>query len=383
MVHFFKTRNFIRPVVYLLAVVHLVSTPLCFAKGKKQGKKRYSFPKAQFCTTSGFGSDSDDAGYEGVVSECLGIPYQRGGTGNNGIDCSGLSRKFYLEIYGIDLPHSSSEQCRLNIFEKVPLDPDAFESKDLLFFKNKNRRINHVGIYLEDGKFLHASPRKGVMISSLDESYWKQRLVASRRVKDTVLGKSSGAGSSGKAGVHKSNEIAMGYAADINETFHVDIETFYSNAFTNQHQVKTDLFADGSLYLADMRPGPWQGLRASTHVYPANWLRITPSLGMLDGPSLFAGDDRVWQIYGLETAVSPLSSRWSIVFSMQSLLNDSYYAAYEDATDTDIGLHFNYWISNTMRFSVMGNWEGSYLMENAQPDALARDILSFNLDFCF
>jgi hypothetical protein len=382
-------QHLIRPLVYLLALAHLFSAPLCFAKEKKQGAKRYSFPKAKICATTGFESEPDDLPYEEVVSEYLGMPYRRGGTGSNGIDCSGLSRKFYLEIYGVDLPHSSREQCSLNIFEKVPLDTDAFESKDLLFFRNKNRRINHVGIYLEDGKFLHASPNKGVMISSLGESYWKNRLVASRRIKDTVLAKASGAGSSDQdeTNAHKTNEITMGYAADINGALHVDLETFYSNPFSNQNLVKrqtTDLFADGSLYLADVGSEPWQGVRASTSIYPAQWLRITPSLGMLNGPSWFTrNNDNTWQVYGLETAVSPLSSRWSLVFSMQSLLNDSYFAAYDDATDTDIGLHFNYWVSNTLRVSVMGNWEGSYLMQNAQADNLARDLLTLNLDFSF
>ena len=383
MVYFSQRRHNIIPLIYLFTLVHLFLVPICFAKDRAERVKGNKFPKTQIGATSMFGPDAAELPYEDVVDKYLGIPYRLGGTGSRGIDCSGLSRKFYLEVYGIDLPHNSREQCRLNIFEPVPLDPDAFQSKDLLFFQNKNKRINHVGIYLEDGNFLHASAKKGVIISNLNTSYWKQRLAASRRVKDTVLAMSSGAGVHGNAVSQKTNEISIGYAADINEAVHVDIETFYSSPFTKQHRGKTDLFADGSLYLAGMQPGHWQGVRASTHLYPADWLRITPSLGMLDGPSLFAGDGRGWQIYGLETAVSPLSSRWSLAFSMQSLLNDSYFTTYADATDTDIGLHFNYWISNSMRFSIMGNWEGSYLMENAQPDALARDILSFNLDFSF
>jgi hypothetical protein len=381
-------RHLIGSFIFLLAVVHLVSAPLGFAKQKKHGGKRTHFPKAKICSTDRFGSDTDEESFEDEVNGYLGIPYRRGGSGANGIDCSGLSRKFYLELYGIDLPHNSGAQCKLNIFDKVPLNPNAFESRDLLFFQNKNKRINHVGIYLEDGKFLHASSTNGVMISSLDEPYWKKRLAASRRVKDTVLSKGFGSGFSDSRGneSQKANEIAIGYAADINESVHVGVETFYSGDFPGSDRKRnrgTNLFADGSMYLADLASDPWQGIRASTSIYPAEWLRITPSLGMLDGPQWYTGDDTLWQVYGLETAFSPISSRWSLVFSMQSLLNESYFTAYQDAKDTDIGLHFNYWVSDTMRFSVMGNWEGSYLTQDAQPDALARDILTFNLDFHF
>ena len=73
------------------------------------------------------------------------------------------------------------------------------------------------------------------------------------------------------------------------------------------------------------------------------------------------------------------------VLSLHSLLNDSYFAAYQDAPDTDIGLHFNYMISKTMRLSVMGNWEGSYLLRDTKVSDTTREIrnVSFNLNFSF
>lgn len=379
--HFRCCPQLTRPLVLLLALLHLISAPPCFAKKKKPKDKKSNFHQSQLCVNSGFNSDSDGMPDEDTVNEFLGIPYRRGGTGGNGIDCSGLSRRFYLEMFGIDLPHSSKEQCRLNIFDKVPLNPEAFESRDLLFFQNKSKRINHVGIYLEDGKFLHATPRNGVIISSLDESYWKRRLVASRRIKDTVLERAFRVGSSStetRRGTRKTNEISMGYAADISRNLHVDLETFYSGLFLTH-----DLLAGGSPDQTTMLSGPWQGIRAATHIRPADWLRITPSIGVLDGPSIWCDGDGKWQVYGLETAFSPLSSRWSFVFSMQSLLNESYYSAYGDAMDTDVGLHFNYWVSETLRLSVTGNWEGSYLMRDTENGDLTQDHMSFNLDLSF
>jgi cell wall-associated NlpC family hydrolase len=404
--HCFRYCRYIaRTLAVLLAVMHFISVTPCFAKEKRTHGKKHNSLKAQSARKT-HKSKFDvkkikkvkkakkieaepgffDVPFGETVSEYLGTPYQLGGDDNNGIDCSGLSQQFYLEAFGVSLPHNSAAQCRLGIFEKIPLNSDSFESSDLLFFSNKNKRINHVGIYLEDGKFLHATPNKGVIISSLDD-YWKKRLVASRRVKDTVLARASGPGNSMSA--NRPDEIAMGYAADVDKNLHVNLETFYAGAVTKQYPVQqypSDLFLSGPPEPATTSLGPWQGIRASADIRPAPWLQIRPSLGMLDGPSWWSGNDSTtWQVYGLETAISPVASQWSLVLSLHSLLNDSYFTAYEDAANTDIGLHFNYMISKTMRFSVMGNWEGSYLMRDTKTTDVARDLrnVSFNLNVSF
>ncbi|MCE8019519.1 glycoside hydrolase [Halomonas sp. MCCC 1A11036] len=105
-----------------------------------------------------------------------GTPYRIGGTGRNGIDCSALVQNVFSETFRLQLPRSTSEQVR----EGTQVSRDELQVGDLVFFRPPGR-YDHVGIYVGDGYFLHASTSQGVMLSELDSNYWRRYYWQARR----------------------------------------------------------------------------------------------------------------------------------------------------------------------------------------------------------
>jgi cell wall-associated NlpC family hydrolase len=109
-------------------------------------------------------------------------PYQAGGQGaETGFDCSGFTRHVFGQALQIDLPRSVQEQAQAPVLRSVP-SRDRLQAGDLVFFNTQQRAFSHVGIYLGDGRFIHA-PRTGAFIrtESMAASYWARRYNGARR----------------------------------------------------------------------------------------------------------------------------------------------------------------------------------------------------------
>ena len=117
------------------------------------------------------------------IEEWLGTEYHRGGCDKDGIDCSCFVQKLYTTVFGTDLVRTSAEQYK--ICQHLKRSEGAHEG-DLVFFKIHSRHITHVGVYLMNDYFVHASSSQGVMISNLNDEYWKKYLAGVGRVQRTA-----------------------------------------------------------------------------------------------------------------------------------------------------------------------------------------------------
>jgi lipoprotein Spr len=112
------------------------------------------------------------------IDPWLGVRYRNGGNTAAGIDCSAFTATILLSYRGIQLPRTSREQFRF--CEQV--NKSDLQVGDLLFFRTRGRSISHVGIYLGNDKFVHASSSNGVMVSDSKESYFSARYVGAGRI---------------------------------------------------------------------------------------------------------------------------------------------------------------------------------------------------------
>lgn len=127
-------------------------------------------------------NDDPDIPLFAETSLWLGTPYRYGGTSKKGVDCSGFVHQIFLRVFNKNLERSSDDQAKKNVHH---VGKGSLKAGDLVFFRTnkKSKKIDHVGIFLRDGYFIHASTSKGVIVSHLDEKYYKQSWQKGGRVK--------------------------------------------------------------------------------------------------------------------------------------------------------------------------------------------------------
>jgi murein DD-endopeptidase / murein LD-carboxypeptidase len=104
------------------------------------------------------------------IDEWEGVPYKYGGRAKSGVDCSNFATLIYENVYSKNLTGSCA-----NLYEMCKnISQNDLKEGDLVFFKIEKGKISHVGVYLGNKKFVHATTKKGVMINCLDESYYKK-----------------------------------------------------------------------------------------------------------------------------------------------------------------------------------------------------------------
>ncbi|MGI9138182.1 MAG: C40 family peptidase [Sediminibacterium sp.] len=113
------------------------------------------------------------------IDEWWGTPYVLGGSSKNGVDCSFFTLDVMRDIYKVNLKRTAAEQYD----QSVKIEWNNLREGDLIFFKTEGRRrISHVGIYLANNKFAHASTSQGVTIGDLTDPYWQKRLYSLGRI---------------------------------------------------------------------------------------------------------------------------------------------------------------------------------------------------------
>lgn len=116
------------------------------------------------------------------IYDWLGTPYRLGGDSKKGIDCSGFAYKLYDKTFNTIIGSNAR-----NIFSMVsPVNKSDLREGDLVFFKIHSKSISHVGVYIGDNKFAHASSSRGVMISNLDEPYWQKYFYKGGRILESL-----------------------------------------------------------------------------------------------------------------------------------------------------------------------------------------------------
>lgn len=115
------------------------------------------------------------------AAEWIGVPYRAGGDSKRGTDCSGFTCQLYRKVYRTQVPRNTEDLKK----ESSKVAKRNLREGDLVFFSSNRskKKVAHVGIYLKNGRFIHASTSKGVIVSSLNEDYYTRHWMSGGRIR--------------------------------------------------------------------------------------------------------------------------------------------------------------------------------------------------------
>ena len=155
---------------------------------KKESVKTVTKPKAEaksgsmvFREKMGLSNkEVRDSKLYSFISDWYGTPYKYGGCEKTGVDCSCFTINLFEKVYGKKMPRTAGEIYK----ECDKLKIEKAEEGDLIFFKINSNSITHVGVYLRDNKFVHASTTRGVLVNSLTETYYQKYFYSAGKLKN-------------------------------------------------------------------------------------------------------------------------------------------------------------------------------------------------------
>lgn len=177
-----------------IALVFLAVAFITLGSSCRSSKNTNSFTTTNIATTTASSADfykkyskilgvkltgTEDKKLIEEVAGWIGTPYVYGGESKTGTDCAGMVQTIYKDVYNIKLYRTASDLVKnCDLVKKKEL-----KTGDLVFFKINNTKVSHVGIYIGNDKFIHASS-KGVMLNGLSEKYYTKYFYSGGRIKD-------------------------------------------------------------------------------------------------------------------------------------------------------------------------------------------------------
>lgn len=339
---------------------------------------------------------------ENEIRKYFGLRYRWGGSGSNGIDCSALTRKVYADVFGIDLPRNSNAQSRSEMMDAVA--DDDLQTGDLLFFGPRRKRVNHVGIYLAGGYFLHAARSEGVTISRLDSSYWKSRWMLSRRIKDLPEDRAAAGGQELNRMLEQFS-LGLAFAGDTtSQNIHFldsgvrlsDASEFRLSASYKHNLNPSPDSADQRWPLA-LRP-PSRTVESESRLrlsavlspLPLEGFKLVPSITQVMDNRERAGINGETQTLGLETWVALPSSGVALFLGAQARNREDLLQwplkMTPDWQTLDFSLGLYYRFSNTLGFSVLSTHASTLRYgeaEGTEGQTWRLEDISFKVNYKF